>query len=41
MFGSTFFTLTGFHGLHVTLGVIMLLSLVVVSLRGGVTQAMP
>ena len=38
MFGSTFFTLTGFHGFHVTLGVIMLLSLVVISFRGGVTQ---
>jgi heme/copper-type cytochrome/quinol oxidase subunit 3 len=38
MFGSTFFTLTGFHGFHVTLGVIMLLSLVVMSMRGGVTQ---
>jgi len=38
MFGSTFFTLTGFHGFHVTLGVIMLLSLVVLSLRGGVSQ---
>jgi len=38
MFGSTFFTLTGFHGFHVTLGVIMLLSLVMLSMRGGVTQ---
>jgi cytochrome c oxidase subunit 3/cytochrome o ubiquinol oxidase subunit 3 len=38
MFGTTFFTLTGFHGAHVTLGVIMLLSLLIVSLRGGVTQ---
>jgi cytochrome c oxidase subunit 3/cytochrome o ubiquinol oxidase subunit 3 len=38
MFGSTFFTLTGFHGFHVTLGVIMLLSLVILSMRGGVTQ---
>ena len=27
MFGTTFFTLTGFHGAHVTLGVIWLLSL--------------
>lgn len=35
MFGSTFFTLTGFHGLHVTIGVIWLLSLLYVSLRGG------
>jgi len=35
VFGTSFFTLTGFHGAHVTLGVIILLSLVVVSLRGG------
>ena len=39
IFGSSFFTLTGFHGFHVTLGIIMLLSLVVLSMRGGVTQA--
>jgi len=38
MFGSTFYTLTGFHGTHVTVGIIMLLSLLVLSLRGGVTQ---
>jgi cytochrome c oxidase subunit 3/cytochrome o ubiquinol oxidase subunit 3 len=38
IFGSSFFTLTGFHGFHVTLGVIMLLSLVVLSFRGGVTR---
>ncbi len=35
MFGATFFTLTGFHGLHVTIGVIWLLTLLYVSLRGG------
>ncbi len=34
LFGSSFYTLTGFHGVHVTLGVIMLLSLVVMTLRG-------
>ena len=28
LFGSAFYTLTGFHGVHVTVGVIMLLSLV-------------
>ena len=28
LFGTTFFTLTGFHGVHVTVGVMMLLSLV-------------
>jgi heme/copper-type cytochrome/quinol oxidase subunit 3 len=38
IFGATFFTLTGFHGAHVTVGVIWLLSLLVVSLRGGLTQ---
>jgi cytochrome c oxidase subunit 3/cytochrome o ubiquinol oxidase subunit 3 len=32
--GSAFYTLTGFHGVHVSLGIIMLLSLVVMSLRG-------
>ena len=35
LFGTTFFTLTGFHGAHVTVGVVMLVSLVVLSLRGG------
>jgi heme/copper-type cytochrome/quinol oxidase subunit 3 len=34
LFGSTFFVLTGFHGAHVTVGVIWLLSLWVESLRG-------
>jgi len=38
MFGASFFTLTGFHGAHVTVGVIMLLSLFIISLRGGVRQ---
>lgn len=38
MFGTTFFTLTGFHGAHVTIGIVMLLSLLVLSIRGGVTQ---
>lgn len=28
LFGSSFYTLTGFHGVHVTVGIIMLLSLV-------------
>lgn len=35
IFGSSFYVLTGFHGAHVTIGVIWLLSLLVVSLRGG------
>jgi heme/copper-type cytochrome/quinol oxidase subunit 3 len=34
IFGSAFYTLTGFHGVHVSVGIIMLLSLVVMSLRG-------
>ncbi|CAN5650308.1 cytochrome o ubiquinol oxidase subunit III [soil metagenome] len=34
LFGSAFFTLTGFHGVHVTVGIIMLMSLFVMSLRG-------
>ena len=33
LFGSTFFVLTGFHGAHVTMGVIWLLSLWVQGLR--------
>lgn len=31
---SAFYTLTGFHGVHVTVGIIMLLSLVAMSARG-------
>lgn len=38
LFGSAFYTLTGFHGLHVTVGVIMLLSLLIMSLRGKLRQ---
>jgi len=38
MFGASFYVLTGFHGAHVTIGVIWLLSLVFVSLRGGFTS---
>ena len=38
LFGSTFFTLTGFHGAHVTIGVIWLLSLLAVSLTRGLQQ---
>ncbi len=39
LFGSTFFTLTGFHGAHVTLGVIWLLSLLFYSFRPGAVTA--
>jgi cytochrome c oxidase subunit 3/cytochrome o ubiquinol oxidase subunit 3 len=34
LFGSTFFVLTGFHGAHVTIGVIWLLILFMDQLRG-------
>ena len=34
IFGSAFYTLTGFHGVHVSIGIVMLLSLLVMSLRG-------
>jgi cytochrome c oxidase subunit 3/cytochrome o ubiquinol oxidase subunit 3 len=34
LFGSSFYVLTGFHGAHVTLGVLMLLSLWKLSLAG-------
>ena len=38
LFGSTFFTLTGFHGAHVSLGIVWLLSLFFLSFKkGGVT----
>jgi heme/copper-type cytochrome/quinol oxidase subunit 3 len=35
---SAFFTLTGFHGVHVTLGIVMLLSLWNLSIRGKLGQ---
>ncbi|MXW42146.1 MAG: heme-copper oxidase subunit III [Acidimicrobiia bacterium] len=34
LFGSSFYALTGFHGAHVTIGIIMLMSLYIMSLRG-------
>ena len=34
IFGSAFYTLTGFHGVHVTIGIVMLMSLFVLSVRG-------
>ena len=39
LFGSSFFVLTGFHGVHVTIGIMMLLSLVSLSIRGKIPQA--
>ena len=38
VFGSSFFVLTGFHGVHVTLGIVMLLSLWSMSMRGQLPQ---
>jgi heme/copper-type cytochrome/quinol oxidase subunit 3 len=38
LFGTTFFVLTGFHGAHVTIGILILLSLFVVSLQGRIQQ---
>ena len=38
LFGTTFFVLTGFHGAHVTVGILILLSLFAMSLRGKLTQ---
>jgi cytochrome c oxidase subunit 3/cytochrome o ubiquinol oxidase subunit 3 len=34
LFGSSFYTLTGFHGVHVTIGIIMLMALVGINKRG-------
>jgi cytochrome c oxidase subunit 3/cytochrome o ubiquinol oxidase subunit 3 len=34
LFSSSFYTLTGFHGLHVAVGIIMLLSLVAMLAKG-------
>ena len=34
IFGSAFYTLTGFHGIHVSVGIVMLASLVVLMARG-------
>src|SRR5215510_9632981 len=37
LFSSSFYTLTGFHGVHVTVGIVMLLSLVGMLRRGKIT----
>ncbi len=39
LFGTTFFTLTGFHGLHVLIGLIMLSVLFGLSARGAYTDS--
>ncbi len=38
LFGASFFTLTGFHGAHVTLGIIWLLAMAFVASKGRVTS---
>jgi cytochrome c oxidase subunit 3/cytochrome o ubiquinol oxidase subunit 3 len=38
LFGTTFFVLTGFHGAHVSVGVLILLSLFMMSTRGRITH---
>jgi len=38
LFGATFFTLTGFHGMHVFVGVIWIAFVLARAFRGGVTQ---
>lgn len=38
VFGSSFFTLTGFHGLHVTVGLIFLIIVLVRTMRGHFTR---
>lgn len=37
LFGASFYVLTGFHGTHVTLGVIWLITMFVLALRGKIT----
>ena len=41
LFGSSFYTLTGFHGAHVTVGIIMLMSLVLITLRDRLPGSKP
>ncbi len=38
LFGSSFFVLTGFHGAHVAVGVLMLLSITVLASQGRIRQ---
>ncbi len=38
LFGSTFYTMTGFHGFHVTCGVICMIWVYIKALRGGYTR---
>ena len=41
LFGSSFFVMTGFHGVHVTLGIVMLLTLWGMSMRGQLPPEKP
>jgi cytochrome c oxidase subunit 3 len=38
MYGTTFYMLTGFHGLHVTLGATMLIVILIRSMKGHFTE---
>jgi heme/copper-type cytochrome/quinol oxidase subunit 3 len=38
LFGSSFYVLTGFHGVHVTVGILMLLATAFLSWRGKITK---
>jgi heme/copper-type cytochrome/quinol oxidase subunit 3 len=38
LFGTTFFVLTGFHGAHVTVGVLILMSILAMSFQGRIQQ---
>ncbi len=38
LFGATFFTLTGFHGTHVAVGILWITMLIIRALRGGITE---
>jgi cytochrome c oxidase subunit 3 len=38
LFGSTFYTMTGFHGTHVTIGVLCMIWVTVKAFRGGYTK---
>jgi cytochrome c oxidase subunit 3/cytochrome o ubiquinol oxidase subunit 3 len=39
LFGTSFFTLTGFHGVHVSIGIIFLMTMYIQSMRGRLTSA--
>jgi heme/copper-type cytochrome/quinol oxidase subunit 3 len=38
LFGSAFYTLTGFHGAHVSVGILMLVALLILSFKGRLRQ---